>query len=311
MVSQNKSYHSEEALIDTQANGRIAMDRVTKILMMAGSGCKDSFPPAKATTFNGQNTDFTNILTISNRTDGPDKLTVIAAIRLAGTIASDSASGTKKINPTGVETTFFDTGFKKYLTVVPSHKQLLYAITTKEATEYTLNDPIEAYTGDRIYRVNAYTIALDYDTDMDNDGSNTDDLDKNGNNAPDLYIYNNASRNYVHTSNDLMAEGIEDIQFRYAWYDSSNNIVWEDAPDTTAHTIIAIQVFILARTLHPDKDFRDIHDDDTATTGKQYVIADHTITLDTDDTNGISTDHDHHFHRNLLVNTIVLRNMNL
>jgi len=317
MVAQNKTFHTEETQIDISANSGLALQNISHILRMAGSGCRDDFPPYHNNSLSGQNCDFNNILTIANRTDRSDKLTVIAAIRYSGKIGSDSPPGTDTITFNHVDNDEFNTEYKKYFSIAPSRKQLFYEITSIESGEngITLSRPISAHSGDRIYRVNAYTIALDTD-DIDNDGDINDDFDLNHNNAPDLYIYNNASRSYVHSSNDLRAEGIEDLQFRYGIDTDNNNTVdndeWLDSPATgEIGEIVAVKVFILARSIYPDREYIDTHDDNPSQPGKQYVIADHTITLDSNDGNGINSNYDHHFHRSLMIRTVALRNMHL
>jgi hypothetical protein len=63
----------------------------------------------------------------------------------------------------------------------------------------------------------------------------------------------------------------------------------------------AVRVQILARSGQPDRDYVDLHDDDGATAGKQYIIADHTITLNS------STEH---YHRYLVETIVFIRNLN-
>ncbi|RLB66392.1 MAG: hypothetical protein DRH03_12255, partial [Deltaproteobacteria bacterium] len=43
ITGQNKFYHSEEDLIEMQMASKVAMDRISFLVRMAGVGCRDSF----------------------------------------------------------------------------------------------------------------------------------------------------------------------------------------------------------------------------------------------------------------------------
>ncbi len=316
MIRQNRNYHSEESQLEILANTSNAVRSITYLLRMAGCGCCKSFCPPHNETLDGANCGFNNVLTISNRSDGSDKLTIITAIHYSGKLAADSPAGNTTLRVEDNEADEFDTNLKRFLTLAPSHKSLFYEITNIENNPLvlTLNRPVKAAAGDRIYRVQAYTIALDTD-DINNNGESSDDLDLNHNRAPDLYIYDNLTQ-ATDSAGSLVAENIEDLQFRYAWDTNQNGVIdsneWQDAPTgTDLSRIIAVRVFILARSRRPDRDFIDTHDDSPAQTGRQYIIADHTITLDCNDENGLDSPYDHHYHRNLTVSTITLRNLDL
>jgi len=76
-----------------------------------------------------------------------------------------------------------------------------------------------------------------------------------------------------------------------------------DDPNFDPDEVRVVRVFILGRTLRPDPNFEDPNN--------SYTVADHVIALDTSDANGIDSAFDHHYHRQLLVETVMVRNLNL
>ncbi len=89
ITSQSKVYHSEEDLIDAQMNARIAADRISFLLRMAGVGCSDSFgnklDSGNLATIGGTGiavNPTTSMFVINNNSVGtPDQLTIVGAVR--------------------------------------------------------------------------------------------------------------------------------------------------------------------------------------------------------------------------------------
>ena len=112
---------------------------------------------------------------------------------------------------------------------------------------------------------------------------------------------------------DSYAENIEDLQFEYGWDADDNGAIdpaeWVDDPSGNEEDVRAIRVHILARSGQFDRDFFDRHDDDGATAGKQYTLADHSITLDTNEGNGFNSNFDHHYHRYQIETIVFMRNL--
>jgi hypothetical protein len=163
--------------------------------------------------------------------------------------------------------------------------------------------------GDSVFRVNAYTITLDQNgaemIDVDHDGTvadRDDDL------SPDLYIYNNAedlipdsdtaSVGEAKVSSAEVAEGIEALQFQYGWDANENGEIEDgefvDDPTGNEADIRAVRIYLLARTLSADPTYTDPN--------PTYTLANQTLTLGADDLK---------YHRQLFIETVMVRNLNL
>jgi Type IV Pilus-assembly protein W len=214
---------------------------------------------------------------------------------------------------------FFDLDKNRYIFFSPqAENQFLQVLGADEVTrQIRLSAPCTApgsqfcsvRQGDDVFRVNAYTISLDLNgaeiIDVDQDGSAAD---RDGDFVPDLYIYSNtrdlvpdsdaAGAGQSNVSSAEVASGIEDLQFKFGW-DANDNGEIEDAefvdnPAGNEDEIRAVRVYILSRTLSAKPDYTDPN---TA-----YTVANHTITLGSDE---------RHYHRQLFVETVMVRNMNL
>ena len=317
---QKRSYEDEGALIDMQLSGRLAMNRITEIIRNAGLGCRDNFPPGDSQILQGAFRNYTRVFTVEDRNDGPDVLTVVTGLRAlthVESLGADHVVLAEITNPNGVP--FFDLDKNRYLFFSPrSESRYLEVLGVNQATrQVNLSSPctnpasegcgiLEGY---RIYRVNAYTITLDQNgaeiIDIDGDGSVADG---DGDGIPDLYIYNNtvnlvsdgdtAGAGQAHVSSFEVAEGIEALQFEFGWDANGNGEIEDsefvDDPSGNEHRIRAVRVYLLARTLSPDPGYEDPND--------QYTLANHTLTLSAED---------RHYRRQLFVETVMVRNMNL
>ena len=286
ITSQNKVYHSEEDLIDMQMNARVSMDRICFLLRMAGVGCSDSFGNKLdkgnlATIGDVAANPTTSMFAIVNNAPGtPDQLTLVEAVRHAGSVTSVTSSeiilDTTDHKLKGATTPLP----KSYIFISPNDNNSfrtisggddtskiltpLIALETPETTE--INSAITLGMQIDVYQVQAFTIRL---------------VDTNG--IRSLRIDDNIAT----TSTQLnVADNIQDLQFQY-WLDTGSD--WEN--DTTdIHRIKAIRVFILARTGKIDKEYTD---------RKKYTLAGVEV--------GPFNDHSH---RLLLESTITVRNRN-
>jgi prepilin-type N-terminal cleavage/methylation domain-containing protein len=317
---QKRSYEDEAAMVDMQMSGRMAMDRIVEIVRTAGLGSKDNFPPKDNQTLEGAFNDYTTFLTVQDRSDGPDVLTVVTGLRrrtVVESIGADYVVLEEIKNPNNVN--YFDLDKDRYIFFSPqSDNQFIEVLGVDEATrEVRLSSPCTTLdnqfcsirAGDGVFRVNAYTITLDQNgaeiIDVDGDGSFAD---RDGDSIPDLYIYGNtkdlvpdsvlAGPGEANVSSAEVAEGIEALQFRFGW-DVNENGEIEDAefvddPTGSEDRVRAVRIFLLARTLAPDPNCTDPN--------PSYTLANQTLTLDADSSK---------YHRQLFVETVMVRNTNL
>ncbi|HIE07788.1 MAG TPA: prepilin-type N-terminal cleavage/methylation domain-containing protein [Desulfarculaceae bacterium] len=296
ITSQNRVYHSEEDLIDAQMNARIAADRISFLLRMAGTGCSDSF---------GKKLDTGNLATIGgtgiaanpttsmfviddNSVGTPDQLTLVGAVRYVGNITSIPANNQIKLQCN--ETPKIDgTATKKYIFITPQDENRYRTIsgiagtTTPTLTLSTilavdekkeLDDALTAGVVLDVYQVQAFTIRL-----VDSD------------NIRSLRIDGNA----IASSTEMnVADNIQDLQFQYGIDTTTPKPdgqidSWVDNP-TDITQIRAVRFFILARTSKIDKEYTDT---------KTYDIAGGSV--------GPFNDHTHRY---LLESTIAIRNRN-
>jgi prepilin-type N-terminal cleavage/methylation domain-containing protein len=317
---QKRSYEDEASMIDMQMSGRLAMDRIAEIVRTAGLGSKDNFPPKDNQTLEGAFNDYATFFTAQDRIDGPDVLTVVTGLRrrtVVESIGADYVVLEEIRNPNNVG--FFDLDKNRYIFFSPQgENQFLEVLAVDEATrELRLSSPCTMLddqfcsirAGDSVFRVNAYTIAIDQNggeiIDVDGDGTV---VDRDGDSIPDLYIYSNtkdlvpdsdlAGPGEANVSSAEVAEGIEALQFRFGW-DVNENGEIEDAefvddPTGNEDRVRAVRIFLLARTLTADPNYTDPN--------PTYTLANHTITLDADSSK---------YHRQMFVETVMVRNMNL
>lgn len=317
---QKRTYEDEAVLIDMQMNGRLAMDRVSEILRSAGLGCKDNFPPQDNQVLEGVFNNYNRVFTAVDRNDGPDVLTVVSGQRRrtrVESVAADHVVLEEMMNPNGVP--YFDLDKNRYIFFSPQgENQYLQVLAADGVTrQVSLSAPCTTIDsdfctirqGDNVFRVNAYTISLDQNgaeiIDVDGDGTVAD---RDGDFVPDLYIYSNtmdlvadtdaASTGQANVSSAEVAEGIEALQFRFGW-DANDSGEIEDAefvddPTGNEDEVRAVRVYLLSRSLSSSPGYTDPN--------TEYSLANYTRTLNSDE---------RHYHRQLFVETVMVRNMNL
>lgn len=307
VITQNKAYHSEEDIIDMQMNSRVAMNRITRLIRMAGFGCQENI----SSGING----FTTVITATNSSAGPDTLTLVSGYRRVGVVTDTTdadGDGTdtpneeyppsttiKVTTDRGSLSTYFDDtdppNSKKYFYISPASSKGFLTIASGgvDDTNKTLTKnggKITVHEGDIVYTVKAYTISIKLPAEYSNPKPP----------GPNLVIDENTGGN-----RQDFAENIEDLQFQYGWDVNGDGRItaseWVDNPAGSEDQVRAVRIQILARSAQPDRDFIDLHDDDGATAGKQYTIADHSITLNSNS---------EHFHRYLTETIVFIRNLN-
>ncbi len=319
-IVQKRSAEGEAGMKDMLMNGRLAIDRTAEVIRNAGLGCKDNFPPKDSQTLQGAFNNYAQIFTVQDRSDGPDVLTVVTGLRRLTVVESLGADYVvvKEIkNANNVP--FFDTAKNRYIFFSPQgENRFLEVLGVDENTrELRLSDPCtnldndfcSIRVGDSVFRVNAFTITLDQNEaeiiDVDQDGTVAD---RDGDVSPDLYIYSNsldlvpdgdlAGAGEANVSSAEVAEGIEALQFRYGWDANQNGEIEEGefVDDPTGHEgdIRAVRIFLLARTLSADPTYTDPN--------PTYTLANQTVTLGADDLK---------YHRQLFIETVMVRNLNL
>lgn len=317
---QKRNYEDESGMIDMQMNGRLAMDRAAEVVRNAGLGCIDNFPPKDNQTLEGAFNNYTHVFTVQDRNDGPDVLTVVSGLRrrtVVETLGGDHVVLEEIKNPNDVP--FFDLDKNRYIFFSPQgENQFLQVQAVDDVTrEVRLSAPCSSLDdefcsireGDNVFRVNAFTITLDQNgaeiIDVDGDGTVAD---RDGDVFPDLYIYGNttdlipdadaAGAGQANASSTEVAEGIEALQFRFGWDVNENGEIEEaefvDDPSGNEDDVRAVRIYLLSRTLSPDP----AHTDPNAA----YTLANHTLTLTADDRK---------YHRQLFVETVMVRNLNL
>ncbi len=319
-VVQKRSYEDEAGMIDMQMNGRLAMDRAAEVIRNAGLGCIDNFPPKDNQTLQGAFNNYTQVFTVQDRNDGPDVVTVVSGRRsrtVVESLGADHVVVEDIKNPNDVP--FFDLDKNRYIFFSPQgENQFLEVLGVDESTrEVRLSAPCTTLNnefctireGDNVFRVNAFTITLDQNgaeiIDVDDDGSV---VDRDGDPFPDLYIYSNttdlipdmdmAGVGQANVSSAEVAEGIEALQFRFGWDVNENGEIEEaefvDDPTGNEDDVRAVRIYLLSRTLSPDPNYTDPN--------ANYTLANYTLTLAADDFK---------YHRQLFVETVMVRNLNL
>jgi hypothetical protein len=311
-IVNKRSYEEETGIRDMQMNAQVAMAAVKELIMSAGLGSNDNFPPLGTDTLQGAFRSASRVLTATNRADGPDTVMVVTARRPLpkATAVCDCQN---QEPPTCqycegnlidiVEAGDFDTGLRRYIFFGPSVDNRYLTVSALSGSQVTLSEPLRWNNGDQVFRVSAFTITLDRTPDgsridVDGDGKTSDG---DGDDIPDLYICDNTA-DLEQEADCKVAQGIEDIQFQYctACRDANDDGTidedqWVDDPAGSEDDVRAVRIWILAKTLLPDSGHTEQTD--------SIAVADHTIDLSSS-SDPLAV----HFHRYLLVDTVLIRN---
>ncbi len=324
ITSQNNAYHSEEAVIDLQMNGRLAISQISRYIRMGGFGCYGNINDNPLEVYK-DGTDTIELEAVITAEDGgtqteltdpddakPDKLTVVTAARKVGIV--DDGDGTSNesfpsistipiIDPADDINDLLNPDVKKgkrYVFIAPCENTnflTLNAVSSDPAT-ITLTKPIRVDEGAEIYVVKAYTFSIKYPSEY---GSPKPP-------GPNLVVNENTGG-----SRQDLAENIENIQFQYGLdpdgsgsenplhFDPTNKDHWKNNPTSSeAKNIKAVRIYVLARSAHEEHP-------DKYTDRKTYKINDPTASVDHPVIVGPFNDH---YHRFLLRTTVSIRNLN-
>lgn len=294
IISQSKVYHSEEDIIDMQMNARIAMDRASFLIRMAGVGCSDSFGN-KLTSGNlvtngdvAANPLATMFVTTNNNVSTPDQLTMVGAVAYAGTITGIPANNQITLNTQNANLNA-SVAAKKYIFISPQDENRFETIAAISGNTITLSNSFDSERKTELINsltagvtVNAYQVQ-----------------------AFTIRLVNNSLRideNLVTSSTQLdVSDNIQDLQFQYGLDTNADDDIdsWLDST-TDIDQIRAVRIFILARTNKVDRDFID---------RKTYTLAGVTVGPFTGtDVANLNTHRG--VHRYLLESTVAIRNRN-
>ncbi len=294
-MTHNRISNAQKELLLLDQNIRAVSSIIADYIRMAGFGTKYSLSYESGNSVNG----FTQVFTaIDNDNNGSDRLTVVFANRLVGTVTTNLDNATSysgnRIFIISDKINLLDDNRKKYVFFerCPFNKffELISEPQSLGRNKYLLqlraNDYVDAYEGDNVYAVRAITIYYDSSKEEIKISENTG--------AP----------------SQTLATDVESIQFQYG-IDENGDGVYDDTdrdgnpfdntvPKDKEKFLKIVKLTILMKTVHPDPSYRD-----TRTT---YNIANYTINLDTNDSNGINSKYDWHFRRKMIEIYITPRN---
>ena len=289
----NKTSKIQENALMLNQNLEICLNYIENAIQMAGFGTKYSME------FQGKSVNgYSNVFTPSDGgSSGDDQLTIVYANRVFGQITTDLSGNTSYsgniLYTTSDNSNLLDSNLKKYVFIERyPYNQFFELISDPQTVSgkvvlYLENDTdIEVYENDYVYSVRAVSILYD---------STNEQIEINEN---------------VGGSNQPLASWIEALQFQYG-IDEDNDGTFDDTdgdgnaldntiPSGKEYYVKLVRVTILARTPNPDSNYRDPND--------SYTVANKTITIDKNDSNGIDSKYDTHYRRRLVTLDIVPRN---
>jgi prepilin-type N-terminal cleavage/methylation domain-containing protein len=303
VTQQNKAYHSEEAIIDLQMNGRLAINHISRYIRMGGFGCCGNIDAlTTSTSVNGYGAAINAVDGDPNDVNVPDELTVVTAARKVGIVNDNDGTADESFQSISVIPVFrlvdsitdlFNNTLKRYIYLAPCENSDFLSIQNTVSsgdTSVTLTKAIRVDEGAEIYIVKAYTFSIKNPSEYNNPKPP----------GPNLVVNENTGDN-----RQELAENIENLQFQYGWdkngdgrFDPTDKNDWSNDPSGNEADIKAVRIYVLARSAHPDRDYTD---------RKQYKINDATAS----DAEVIVGPYNDNYHRFLLRTTIMVRNLNL
>jgi len=241
-IGQHRAYTVQEQVVDMQQNARVAINRMMREIRMAGFGSVSSVLP----NFTAIDGPFSNIINPSdnkNIVDGQvtDQVTIIGAFEQISTLASEASPGTNTIQLTG-KASEFDLVNKKYICIGGLETHTISNIDTVGNT-ITLNenlvnrfrvDPLDPLVPPvPIFKVKAITYQLRPD-----------------NRNPPMPVLTRED-NTDGGGSQVVAENIDNLQFRYVFEDGSES----DSPADPSR-IRMVRVTVHARTSFSDLEFK-------------------------------------------------------
>jgi type II secretory pathway pseudopilin PulG len=232
-IGQHRIYTVQEQVVDMQQNARVAINRMMREIRMAGFGNVSSVLP----NFTATDGPFNNIINPRdniNIVDGQvtDQVTIIGAFEQISTLASEASPGTNTIQLKG-KASEFDANFKKYICIGGLETHTINVNPSDNTI--TLNEnlvhrfPIDT----PVFKVKAITYKLRPD-----------------NPNPQMPVLTRED-NTDGGGSQVVAENIDNLQFRYVFEDGSE----ADSPADPSR-IRMVRVTVRARTSFPDLEFK-------------------------------------------------------
>lgn len=272
--SSNWSQKTQEDITEAQQNVRVAMDRLTKDIRMAGFGLPD--PPFSLTftvpaTFVGESVGsitLTSPITVNNSSTAPDTITILGIGYEAGTLSkggatdcNDSGMGKICLDSVASANNFFSTDLttfktnRKYISLNGTTYMVLSAAQSERASaKLALGTPATLDRnypdGTPVYIIQAVQYTIVSDTSI------------TGCSATNPCLTSHDATELRGSGRQLLAENIEDIQFAYgidesprdgkidyaSGYDAAD---FSNAP-TDNTSIIAVRTTVVGRTRTTD-----------------------------------------------------------
>jgi prepilin-type N-terminal cleavage/methylation domain-containing protein len=289
----NKASKIQEDAMMLNQNLEVSLNYIERAIQMAGFGTKYSVE-FQSKSVNG----YSNIFTaVDGGSSGDDQLTIVYANRIFGQVAKDLSGNTSYsgnvIYTTSSNSDLLDSNLKKYVFIERNPYNQFFelisdpqTISGKTALYLDSSISLEVYENDYVYSIRAVTISYDSTNQQ-------------------ITINNNTGG-----SNQPLASYIEALQFQYG-IDENDDGVFDDTDsdgdplDNTIPTgkefyVKLVRVSILGRSPNPDATYKDPN--------SSYSIANKTINIDTDDSNGINSQYDTHYRRRQITIDIIPRN---
>ncbi len=314
LYKKQSNFQNDIIILDEDAKSAIYL--LTSYIQMAGFGTSYSIIENNQDV-NGFNTVITPA---DNDADGSDKITIVFANRFIGYVADNDItdsdpcycsntiylrlSNQSKIN-------LLDTDNKSYIFIDRSAYNMFYKIINPPSSasvpscgssycySLTIGAPAKGFTqcgddtrayvcdNDSVYAVRAVTFFYD---------PNEQEIEMTEN------VGDNPSPILSNVETFQIQYGIDrDDDGNFDDTDHDGNPLDDTFSPDDEKYIKLIKIQILLRTRRPDKNYKD----DNST----YQIANYTINLDTNDSNGINSKYDWHYRRKLIELNIVPRNI--
>jgi type IV pilus assembly protein PilW len=230
-IGQHRTYAVQEQVVDMQQNARVAINRMMREIRMAGFGNVSVVLP----DFTAKDGPFNNIINPSNNTNtvgqNDDRITIIGAFEQVSTLATDHTIGGNTLQ-LGGKASEFDLANRKYVCVagLETHTVINISDNTLTLSGNLINKYAE---GAPVFKVKAVTYRLRWD-----------------NSSPNMPVLTRED-NTDGGGSQVIAEGIENLQFRYVLNDKSES----DSPADPSK-IRMVRVTINARTRISDPELK-------------------------------------------------------
>jgi prepilin-type N-terminal cleavage/methylation domain-containing protein len=233
-IRQQKTYTVQEQVVDMQQNVRAAINRMMREIRMAGFGNVSTILP-----FSAKDGPFPYILTPKDNVNyigqNDDQITIVGAFEQITTLAAVSTVGTNTIQLVG-GVSEFDNGYRKYICIggLETHTIKNVVTPTNTITFLDYDNVVNNFpAGTPVFKVKAITYRLRWD-----------------NNNPNMPVLTREDKTDG-GGTQVVAENIENLQFRYILQDGSES----DSPADPSKIRLA-KVTVNARTGMSDPEFQ-------------------------------------------------------